>query len=175
MTNLLILKHRHGRAFHSLCLRLSLLTAGTNLWKVYKWTLISQTNKVFTLQWLIVRITSPQSLSKFLASGRVPIYSSLSGAFCAIQLRLYAKSRYSLPYKVRLKQIDLLPASWRFSEIHSIRFSVLLSITAPIRIIAWENSRHLATLAYRWLPGQLTSEKRAQKFHTDDAPLPRSG
>ena len=119
MTNLLILKHRHGRAFHSLCLRLSLLTAGTNLWKVYKWTLISQTNKVFTLQWLIVRITSPQSLSKFLASGRVPIYSSLSGAFCAIQLRLYAKSRYSLPYKVRLKQIDLLPASWRFSEIHS--------------------------------------------------------
>ena len=40
--------------------------------------------------------------------------------------------------------------------------------------IAWENSRHLATLNH-WFSRQMTSEKRAQKFHTDDASLPRSG
>ena len=28
---------------------------------------------------------------------------------------------------------------------------------------------------YHWFPSQMTSEKRAQKFHTDDASLPRSG
>ena len=28
---------------------------------------------------------------------------------------------------------------------------------------------------YHWFPRQKTSEKRAQKFHTDDASLPRSG
>ena len=26
-----------------------------------------------------------------------------------------------------------------------------------------------------WFPRQMTSEKRAQKFHTDDMSLPRSG
>ena len=40
-------------------------------------------------------------------------------------------------------------------------------------IIAWENSWHLATLPL--VSRQMTSEKRAQKFHTDDASLPRSG
>ena len=30
-------------------------------------------------------------------------------------------------------------------------------------------------LRYHWFPRQMTSEKRAQKFHTDDASLPRSG
>ena len=39
--------------------------------------------------------------------------------------------------------------------------------------VAWKNSRHLATLLL--VSPQLTSEKRAQKFHTDDASLPRSG
>ena len=28
---------------------------------------------------------------------------------------------------------------------------------------------------YQWFPRQMTSEKQAQKFHTDDASLPRSG
>ena len=28
---------------------------------------------------------------------------------------------------------------------------------------------------HHWFPRQMTSEKRAQKFHTDDASLPRSG
>ena len=28
---------------------------------------------------------------------------------------------------------------------------------------------------HNWFPRQMTSEKRAQKFHTDDASLPRSG
>ena len=28
---------------------------------------------------------------------------------------------------------------------------------------------------YHWFPRQMTSEKRAQKFHTDDATLPISG
>ena len=28
---------------------------------------------------------------------------------------------------------------------------------------------------YYWFPRQMTSKKRAQKFHTDDASLPRSG
>ena len=28
---------------------------------------------------------------------------------------------------------------------------------------------------YRWFPLEMTSEKRAQKFHSDDASLPRSG
>ena len=28
---------------------------------------------------------------------------------------------------------------------------------------------------YHWFSRQMTSEKRAQKFHTDDASLPRSG
>ena len=41
------------------------------------------------------------------------------------------------------------------------------------RWLAWENSRHLATLPR--FPRQMTSEKRAQKFHTDDASVPRSG
>ena len=28
---------------------------------------------------------------------------------------------------------------------------------------------------YHWFPRQMTSEKRAQKFHADDVSLPRSG
>ena len=32
-----------------------------------------------------------------------------------------------------------------------------------------------ATNTNHWFPRQMTSEKRAQKFHTDDALLPRSG
>ena len=40
-------------------------------------------------------------------------------------------------------------------------------------VVAWENSRHLGMLPLVSLPK--TSEKRAQKFHTDDASLPRSG
>ena len=43
---------------------------------------------------------------------------------------------------------------------------------SPI-FLAWENSRHLATLPL--VSSQMTSEKRAQKFHTDDASLPKSG
>ena len=39
--------------------------------------------------------------------------------------------------------------------------------------IALENSRHLATPPL--VSPQMTSEKRAQKFHTDDASLPRFG
>ena len=41
--------------------------------------------------------------------------------------------------------------------------------------LAWENSRHLATLQLvppTSPPLQMTSEKGAQKFHTDDASLP---
>ena len=34
-------------------------------------------------------------------------------------------------------------------------------------------SRHFAR--YHWFPHDMTSEKRAQKFHTDDVSLPRSG
>ena len=37
----------------------------------------------------------------------------------------------------------------------------------------WENRRHLATPPT--ISPRKTSEKRAQKFHTDDALLPRSG
>ena len=53
-------------------------------------------------------------------------------------------------------------------------------------IVAWQNSRHLSHICvywtyvdiwrrYQWFPRQMTSKKRAQKFHTDDASLPRSG
>ena len=28
---------------------------------------------------------------------------------------------------------------------------------------------------YHWFPRQVTSEKQVQKFHTDDASVPRSG
>ena len=41
-------------------------------------------------------------------------------------------------------------------------------------VVAWKNSRHLATPP-GWFPRQMTSEKRTQKFYTDDASLPRSG
>ena len=34
---------------------------------------------------------------------------------------------------------------------------------------------HLTFGAATWFPCQMTSEKRAQKFHTDDASLPRTG
>ena len=37
--------------------------------------------------------------------------------------------------------------------------------------VVWENSRHYATPP----PREMTSEKQAQKFHTVDASLPRSG
>ena len=37
--------------------------------------------------------------------------------------------------------------------------------------VGWENSRHYATPP----PREMTSEKQAQKFHTVDASLPRSG
>ena len=37
-------------------------------------------------------------------------------------------------------------------------------------LLARENRRH-----YHWFPRQIPSEKQAQKFHTDDASLPRSG
>ena len=36
-------------------------------------------------------------------------------------------------------------------------------------MLTWENSWH------HWFPGEMTSEKQAQKFHTDEASLPRSG
>ena len=44
-------------------------------------------------------------------------------------------------------------------------------MVALISLKAWENSRNFATLVSPWN----ASEKRAQKFHTDDASLPRSG
>ena len=33
----------------------------------------------------------------------------------------------------------------------------------------------IGSRCHRWFPHEMTSEKRAQKFHTDDASLPRSG
>ena len=39
-----------------------------------------------------------------------------------------------------------------------------------IYLLAWENSD-----AITGLPREVTSDKRAHKFHTDDVPLPRSG
>ena len=42
-----------------------------------------------------------------------------------------------------------------------------------VKWLAWENSRHLVTLQLV-ISRQMMSEKRAQKFHTDDASLPRS-
>ena len=53
--------------------------------------------------------------------------------------------------------------------------SVLLSWLSKERRakLAWGNSRHLATLLL--VSHEMTSEKRVQKFHTDNASLPRSG
>ena len=42
-------------------------------------------------------------------------------------------------------------------------------------LMALGNSRHLAKLPLVSPPNNITSEKRAQKFHTDVASLPRSG
>ena len=36
-------------------------------------------------------------------------------------------------------------------------------------MLTWENSWH------HWFPGEMRSEKQAQKFHTDEASLPRTG
>ena len=64
-------------------------------------------------------------------------------------------------------------ALWRFAQI--LRWWVKTFPNSFTRSnIAWENSRHLATLNH-WFSRQMTSEKRAQKFHTDDSSLPRSG
>ena len=56
-------------------------------------------------------------------------------------------------------------ALWRFAQI--LRWWVK---TFPNS----EDSRHLETLNH-WFSRQMTSEKRVQKFHTDDSSLPRSG
>ena len=62
---------------------------------------------------------------------------------------------------------------WRFAQI--LRWWAKMFPNSFTRSnIAWENSRHLATLNH-WFSRQMTSEKRAQKFHTDDALLSRSG
>ena len=37
-----------------------------------------------------------------------------------------------------------------------------------------QNSRHFATPS-DWFPGEMTSKQRAQKLHTADTSLPRSG
>ena len=64
-------------------------------------------------------------------------------------------------------------ALWRFAQI--LRWWAKMFPNSFTRSnIAWENSRHLATLNH-WFSRQMTSEKGAQKFHTDDASLPRSG
>ena len=64
-------------------------------------------------------------------------------------------------------------ALWRFAQI--LRWWVKMFPNSFTRSnIAWENSRHLATLNH-WFSRQMTFEKRAQKFHTDDSSLPRSG
>ena len=64
-------------------------------------------------------------------------------------------------------------ALWRFAQI--LRWWAKMFPNSFTRSnIAWENSRHLATLNH-WFSRQMTSEKRAQKFHTDDSSLPRSG
>ena len=63
-------------------------------------------------------------------------------------------------------------ALWRFEQI--LRWWVKTFPNSFTRSnIAWENSRHLETLNH-WFPRQMTSEKRAQKFHADDSWLPRS-
>ena len=64
-------------------------------------------------------------------------------------------------------------ALWRFAQI--LRWwAKTFPNTFTRSNIAWENSRHLATLNH-WFSRQMTSEKRAQKFHTDDSSLSRSG
>ena len=40
--------------------------------------------------------------------------------------------------------------------------------------LAWENRRHFST-GHQRFPREMSSKRRAQKFHTDDASLPRSG
>ena len=49
---------------------------------------------------------------------------------------------------------------------------VTTSSFAMASTVAWENSWQLATLPDRF-PRQMMSEKRVQKFHTDEVPLPR--
>ena len=39
--------------------------------------------------------------------------------------------------------------------------------------LAWENCRY--SRRHHWFSREVTSEKRAEKFHTDDVSLPRSG
>ena len=47
------------------------------------------------------------------------------------------------------------------------------------RSLLLNRTETLATQAisrrHHWFPGEMTSEKRAQKYHTDGASLPRSG
>ena len=87
----------------------------------------------------------------------------------------------------RKSRTKLFSSYWRFSNPLSINLIILVfHVTLFPRIalqsldllwqgltLPWENSWHFTTppLTSR----EMTSEKRAKKFHTDDASLPRSG
>ena len=59
----------------------------------------------------------------------------------------------------------------RCSSLAIIKSQILIHTCAHL---AWEYIWHF-WCRYYWFPCQMTSEKQAQKFHTDDASLPRSG
>ena len=74
-------------------------------------------------------------------------------------------------FPLRLSSDLSLAITWR----NSARNSAFSRIVCVCKMVAWENSRYSVweTTAEIW--PTLTSEKRLQKFHTDDVSSPRSG
>ena len=52
---------------------------------------------------------------------------------------------------------------------------VVVSVLAGGNHRVWPEKTADIWRPYQWFPRQMTSEKLAQKFHTDDVSLPRSG
>ena len=108
----------------------------------------------------------------------------LSRSACQLQITFFVQPRpiivnYSFREQLQRSQctIKVVPTRCSFRQIfflNPIRLPALQ--TKPVLndpCLAWETT-HISQ-RHPWFAREMTSEKLAQKFHTDDASLPRSG
>ena len=88
-------------------------------------------------------------------------------------------ARFTTHIKPVLQQIRLLTGLNMGGKTCNIAIQLVLLIVAKqvARFLLSPQPEKTADIWRRchWFPRQMTSEKRAQKFHADDASLPRSG